>query len=98
MSGPIGLDIVLARASVPGTEYSNRVAKLESMCRVAVSDLERLLRQAARAEGASEEDQEERVRTIVGVVVRMAAQRAVDAHRSAVEARDRRSPGATVGT
>ena len=97
MSGPVGLDVVLARAGVPGTEYSNRITKLESACRTALSDLERLLRQAARAEGASDRDLEERVHIVAGAVVRMAAQRAVEAHRSARRAANRSEPDPTVG-
>ncbi|MFF9265788.1 hypothetical protein [Streptomyces longwoodensis] len=95
MGGPIGLDVLLARVGIPGTDYSNRVARLESMIRVGVSDLERLLRLAAREHGASEEDLEERVGIIAGAVVRMAAQRAVDAHRSAVRRARPAAPGGT---
>lgn len=98
MGGPIGLDVLLARVGVPGTEYSNRIARLESMVRVAVSDLERLLRLAAREHGASEEDLEERVRVIAGVVARLAAQRAVDAHRSAARPGRGASPHHDTGT
>lgn len=97
MSGPVGLDVVLARVSVPGTEYSARVARLQSMMRVGISDLERLLRLAARAEGASEEDLEERVRLVAGAVVRMAAQRAVEEHRSATRYAGRPHPGTAPG-
>lgn len=97
MSGPVGLDVVLARVSAPGTEYSNRLGKLESMLRVAVSDMERILRMAARAEGASEEGLEERVRIVAGAAVRTAAQRAVDEHRSAVRAAGRAGSGSAEG-
>jgi hypothetical protein len=90
--------VLLARVGVPGTEYSNRVGRFESMCRVAVADLERLLRHAARAEGASEDDLEERVRVIAGVVVRLAAQRAAEAHRSAKRPGRRAEPGPARGT
>lgn len=96
VSENIGLDLLLARVGVPGTDYSNRVARLESMLRVAVSDLERLLRLAARQHGASGEDLEERVRVVAGVVVRTAAQRAVEAHTSA--ARPTRKGKADTGT
>lgn len=98
MKGPIGLDVVLGRLAVPGTDYSNRVTKLESMCRVAICDLERLVRHAAREEGACEEDLEERVRIVAGAVVRMAAQRAVQEHRSATRRVGRAEPGPTTGT
>lgn len=97
VSGPIGLDVLLARVGVQGTEYSNRVGKLESACRVALCDLERILRMEARAQGVGEEDLEERVRTIVGVVVRLAAQRAVDAHRSAGRTPGGAEPGTPRG-
>lgn len=98
MSGHIGTDDLLRLVSARDSEFSQRLERLESMCRVAISDLERLLRMAARAQGVPEGGLEERVRTAVAEVVPMAARRALEGHRSALEAAGRAEPGATAGT
>lgn len=96
--GGVCLGEVLARIDAPGTEYAARVERLESMCRTAMADLVRIMRLAARAQGASGDDLEDAVQAAAAQVVRLAAERAVDAHRSALPPRRRKPPGRTAGT
>ncbi|MFC4328260.1 hypothetical protein ACFPC0_10530 [Streptomyces andamanensis] len=79
----------MERATAPGTEYTVRVERLESMCRTALTDLARLLRMEARALGGSAGDLEEAVQAAAAQAVQGAARRAAEVHGSAASPRQR---------
>lgn len=74
----LGLNIVVDRLNRGSDQYANRLARLRSDVQGALVDLERLVRAEALNAGIAEGDIEERVGTVVGVVVRQAATAVVE--------------------